>query len=586
MKKIRITAALALVALLLTFLLSSCTLIIPGLDALPDSEDTSPEEEKPDNGGVKDQFEDSAVKDFEEGDISLTVAIGEEIDLTSVLPEGVIPDSWESACEGVAKVTGNKVSGIKFGKTELLAKDSRGDTVCQVTLFVEFKVANNNGYSFPKITDNTVHLVESLSMADRIVDNAVANHVSEIILDFSLFGEDFDPFVDYRGSYEFSKHVSYKKKKYENKPQVLYITITYADSSATEVSPPLGRYEYTPVTSGNAVVRDLLSEYTRRSDDYEGFYINSINRTFDVYNSEELWWAVEQGFRPVFPMENSKAELFYERAKTILREIISDGMTDTEKVIAIYEYLIHLVNYDYDTYYGSENVEESKKNTAYYLEGVFESGKAVCDGKSKAFVLLCRIEGIESLRDFGDGKDSSVGHAWNYVKLGDSWFVVDTTKGDMATEADSGMGVAFGADVELVDCIGFLLPLSCYENEYIYSGVWEHIFDEGDADAVELYFTTALYNGGGMTFDFEISSQNEMNKIISTLLSSDISDKYLLTVILDRDKYSNSTEIFDLLDKALRNVGIFNPKSVYKIFESECRGCKVLYIALFGVDGA
>ena len=363
---------------------------------------------------------------------------------------------------------------------------------------------------------------------------------------------------------------------------MLYITVMYEDSSATEVSDPLGLYEYKSVVSGNSVVRDVLSEKTKRDDDYEGFFINSLDKTFDVYNSEELWWAVEQGYRPVFPMENSKAELLYERAKTILREIITDEMTDTGKVIAIYEYLIHLVNYDYDTYYGSETAEEGKRNTAYYLEGVFESGKAVCDGKSKAFVLLCGIEGIESLRDFGDAKEGAVGHAWNYVRLGEVWFLVDTTKGDVATAGDSGIGASFGGNVEIVDCNGFLLPLSYYRSEYIYSGVWDHIFEYGDTDAIEMYFTAPVSNQGS-SFNFEISSQREMNEIISALVSSDRSDKYLLTVILDTDVYSSSSDIFDLLDKALRNVGIFNPKSVYKIFESEYRGCKVLYITLFDI---
>lgn len=86
------------------------------------------------------------------------------------------------------------------------------------------------------------------------------------------------------------------------------------------------------------------------------------------------------------------------------------------------------------------------KYYGYYLEGIFldkfykKDMHAVCDGKSKAFVLMCGIEGITAVRISGkassDGKNFG-GHAWNKVLLdlngtGDKeWYFVDTTWGDV-----------------------------------------------------------------------------------------------------------------------------------------------------------
>lgn len=102
------------------------------------------------------------------------------------------------------------------------------------------------------------------------------------------------------------------------------------------------------------------------------------------------------------------------------------------------------------------------KYYGYYLEGIFlnkfykKDMHAVCDGKSKAFVLMCGIEGITAVRISGeassDGKNFD-GHAWNKVLLdlngtGDKeWYFVDTTWGD----------VGFGVTDEYLSHAYFLL---------------------------------------------------------------------------------------------------------------------------------
>ena len=66
-------------------------------------------------------------------------------------------------------------------------------------------------------------------------------------------------------------------------------------------------------------------------------------------------------------------------------------MTDVEKVAAIYDWIVNEVDYDYAVASLGTGSGTSGYN-AFYLEGVFDDKRAVCDGKSKAFALLCGME--------------------------------------------------------------------------------------------------------------------------------------------------------------------------------------------------
>ncbi|MDE5617940.1 MAG: hypothetical protein K2I79_00445, partial [Clostridia bacterium] len=67
----------------------------------------------------------------------------------------------------------------------------------------------------------------------------------------------------------------------------------------------------------------------------------------------------------------------------------------------------------------------------FFLEGVFDDGVAVCNGLSKAFVVLCGIEGIPAVKIQGYTRlfPKSGRHAWNKVYIGGQWYGVDTTWG-------------------------------------------------------------------------------------------------------------------------------------------------------------
>lgn len=126
-------------------------------------------------------------------------------------------------------------------------------------------------------------------------------------------------------------------------------------------------------------------------------------------------------------LEEKKQEL--ENAVAAFKSEAPDNATDYEMEKFINTYLIDTCDY----VDGADNC-----HTAY---GALVNGKAVCDGYSRAFQLLCNRMDIECVTVEGDAAEfnekvadeSDVGHMWNCVFVGDSWYHVDVTWNDGET---------------------------------------------------------------------------------------------------------------------------------------------------------
>lgn len=209
---------------------------------------------------------------------------------------------------------------------------------------------------------------------------------------------------------------------------ILEVTITYKTDGLPTVS-----------TEGNALYPKIGT--TRPSVNYSSSLIRpSATHTFKIDNrsesvvvstTEQLYTAAEEGFRPV-PMIGSDAETYYNQIKTILRYIIPYTQEDNDfyKIHAIYDYIIWRVSYDHSVTAYLDDTATGIKYTSFYLEGVFNSDRpfAVCDGISKAFSLMCNMEGIDAMRIVGSV--GGVGHAWNKVSYNNKWYIVDCTFGN------------------------------------------------------------------------------------------------------------------------------------------------------------
>lgn len=167
--------------------------------------------------------------------------------------------------------------------------------------------------------------------------------------------------------------------------------------------------------------------------------IDEIAGTATVNTTDQLYRVAEAGIRPV-PESGSRAEKYYAIAKATVRKITDPTMNDYEKAHAVYDWILSRVVYATKAS-RTDGIEDAVKNTAFYIEGVFANGfYAVCDGKSKAFSLMCNILGVKCIRVVGEAGEggNTGGHAWNKVFVGGRWYIVDTTWGDVATTADFG----------------------------------------------------------------------------------------------------------------------------------------------------
>lgn len=105
--------------------------------------------------------------------------------------------------------------------------------------------------------------------------------------------------------------------------------------------------------------------------------------------------------------------------KVIYSRYVRKEMTDYEKIYAAHAWLIQNVKYD-KTLYKKGRVQ----TISHTAEGAFNKGRAVCDGYSKAFIIIMEHFGIKCKMVTGGT------HAWNMVKIKNKWYHIDCTYDD------------------------------------------------------------------------------------------------------------------------------------------------------------
>ena len=198
----------------------------------------------------------------------------------------------------------------------------------------------------------------------------------------------------------------------------------------------------TPNKYRNAERIDERAHYSTATYSERHFPIDNLTAGVTVSSSDQLYFVIKKGYKPL-PVTGSNAELLYNRMRTILSYINTDSDNAPKKIHTIYDYLVNTVIYDY--VFTEEIIKDESVSSAdtfackcLYLEGVFgltNDGKfntkqcvAICDGLSKAFLCMTRIEGIDSLKISGTASGGA--HAWNKVEVNNRWYMVDTTWGN------------------------------------------------------------------------------------------------------------------------------------------------------------
>lgn len=283
-------------------------------------------------------------------------------------------------------------------------------------------------------------------------------------------------------------------------------------------------------------------DYTERADDYDEFVSDDWYLSEIVDTSEELFWAVSSHVTPKFSNTTNNAYRIYEKAKEVLRDIISDEMTDYEKALSIFDYIMLNTTYDYNTFTNTPG-QDPMQFMCYYLEGVFlnTNNIAVCDGYSKAFALMCNMEGINAVRIMGSAGGG--GHAWNKVEIDDNWYVVDLTWTEIQQDVD---------------------PTEFVAKEDAYGRKFLTKYDPTEEECAHTYF---------MVSDKEINTHEEFsNRFVFGLLDANKSYNYYVN---DKIKFSDNSEhsrvitSVDQLKNILKNAIIDDYRGLELIIDSD-----------------
>ena len=283
-------------------------------------------------------------------------------------------------------------------------------------------------------------------------------------------------------------------------------------------------------------IHDFETLAEKYGNDYDDFVSDKQFLRTNVTTSEQLYWAVENKVTPVITETNTRAYQIYNRAKEVLRNIISEDMTDYEKALCIFDWICINTSYDYTSYttsngYSAGIANYPTKLPCFYLEGVFITGNAVCDGFSKAYSLMCNMVGIDAIRIVGTAKtgNTSGGHAWNKVMLDINetdtipagYYLVDITWTEMVSN--------YGE--ELTHSYFGLSDADTKETHFPYANRKDK-FDKFASSKNLRYYENTTFEHNGTQHDLVIKNTDELSQMFDYML---VDNRGAMEVVIDYD---------------------------------------------------
>ena len=130
-------------------------------------------------------------------------------------------------------------------------------------------------------------------------------------------------------------------------------------------------------------------------------------------------------FRPMYMTVPYDSEEFETQIKYILSRVVSPEMDDTQKLLALHDYLADTCIYNKAAADKGEIIPSDEDSFAFTAYGAIVKKTCVCQGYSFALKLLCDRLGI----DCGYARNS--GHSWNVARAADgNLYHIDITFDD------------------------------------------------------------------------------------------------------------------------------------------------------------
>ena len=200
----------------------------------------------------------------------------------------------------------------------------------------------------------------------------------------------------------------------------------YLDDSKT---PPVYDALEEAVAQNPYILYDNLAAQKLDYDGKHMLYITSFYQIKDWKSLQQQMWA---------------------KVQAVDAQIISPGMSDQDKAMAINRWLIRNATYDDAAFRASSNAQDNgtwdlPMAKAYYeaypftqnATGVLLKGVGVCASYAAGYKALADHAGLPCVYVTGALKSNGEGHAWDKVDLGGRWLIVDSAWCD---ESGSSLG--------------------------------------------------------------------------------------------------------------------------------------------------
>lgn len=167
------------------------------------------------------------------------------------------------------------------------------------------------------------------------------------------------------------------------------------------------------VTESNEFVN--INNYVHPYNSYRRIYVS-------ISSLRRITINIEKSYTP-----NNIASVDKEIDK-IISEIITDNMSEREKIMVFHDYIIN--NTKYDTEYIKKNLSDID-NPSHKAMGPLFYSRALCGGYADVTSVFLNKIGIPNYRI------SSENHIWNLVYLDNNWYHLDLTWDDPVTSNDT-----------------------------------------------------------------------------------------------------------------------------------------------------
>ncbi len=205
-----------------------------------------------------------------------------------------------------------------------------------------------------------------------------------------------------------------------------------------------------------------------------------------------------------FQSGTERAE-YTKQLKASIDEIVNsaaNASSDDEKLIILHDGVVNGVEYNYEV--TADGIIDNDEEQVWFTQSAYSAlclDYTVCAGYAKAFEMACNASDIDCIAITGSG------HAWNKVRINDSWYNVDCTWDDQGGTA---YYYYFARNDEIFDD-GCHVPKTSAPD-------WSSIVPKSTLDTGSTYFTPGT---------FPAITQTASEPVITYEISG---DEYLVTI--------------------------------------------------------